>query len=318
MTSSRTMRGGRYADETESGGRRLSDVTTNEFDVVVLGAGPAGETAAGRAADNGLSVAIIESELVGGECSYWGCIPSKTLLRPGDVVAAARRVPGVAAAVTGRIDVAAAFARRDYMTSDWDDAGQVPWLEGKSIALVRGHGRLDGDRRVTVEQTGGGTVTLTASRAVVLATGTYSFQPPIPGLAEARPWDNRTATGATSLPRRLLVLGGGAVGCELAQGFRRLGADEVTVVEGSERLLAREEPFAGAEVRAAFEAEGIHVITGQAMTEVQRDRDGTVRGTLADGTTVEGDEILVAVGRRPKTSDIGVDTVGLEPGRPVA
>src|SRR3954465_1877984 len=210
MTSSRTMRVGRYADETESGDRRLSDVTTHEFDVVVLGAGPAGETAAGRAADNGLSVAVVEPALVGGECSYWGCIPSKTLLRPGDVVAAARRVPGAAAAVTGSIDARAVFARRDYMVSDYDDKGQLPWLSENNIDLVRGHGRLAGDRRVEVTQADGTVRRLTAGRAGVIATGTAPFVPPVPGLAEAAPWDNRTATGAKDVPARLLVLGGGA------------------------------------------------------------------------------------------------------------
>src|SRR5881409_1417210 len=154
----------------------------NSFDVVVVGAGPAGETAAGRAADHGLSVAIIERELVGGECSYWGCIPSKTLIRPGDVVAATRRVPGAAQAVTGPIDVAAALAQRDYMTSGWDDAGQLPWLEQKGITLIRGLARLFGERTLVVTADGKSR-TITATRAVVLATGTVPAVPPIPGLA---------------------------------------------------------------------------------------------------------------------------------------
>ena len=287
----------------------------DSFDVIVLGAGPAGENAAGRASDHGLSVAIVEPELVGGECSYWGCIPSKTLLRPGDVIAAAKRVPGAAEAVTGRIDVAAALAQRDYMTSSWDDKGQLPWLESKRIELVRGRGRLAGQRTVEVDLPDGGVRRLTASTAVVLATGTVALVPPIPGLAESRPWNNRSATGAKEVPRRLFVLGGGAIGVEMAQAFRRLGSEEVTIVEGADRLLAREEPFAGAEVRAAFEAEGIRVVTGVAMTEVRRDAgDGPVTATLADGSTIEADEILVAVGRRPHTADIGMETVGLEPG----
>ena len=288
-------------------------MTTDEYDVIVVGAGPTGENAAGRAADNGLSVAIVERELVGGECSYWGCIPSKTLLRPGDVLAAARRTPGAAEAITGPIDVAAAFAQRDYMTSSWDDSGQLPWLESKKIAFVRGHAQLAGERRVDVA-TAEGDRTLVASRAVVLATGTVPLMPPIPGLADARPWDNRSATAARAVPRRLLVLGGGAIGVEMAQAFRRLGSDEVTIVEGSSRLLSREEPFAGIEVRSAFETEGIRVITGVPMTEVRR--TGTeVTATLGDGSRVVGDEILVAVGRRPHTADLGVDSVGLEPGR---
>ena len=281
---------------------------------MVLGAGPTGENAAGRAADHGLRVAIVERELVGGECSYWGCIPSKTLLRPGDLIAAARRAPGAAEAVTGPVDVAAALAQRDYMTSSWDDSGQLPWLASKNIAFVRGHARLAGERRVDVT-TAEGERTLTVTRAVVLATGTVPLIPPIPGLADARPWDNRSATAARAIPRRLLVLGGGAIGVEMAQAFRRLGADEVTIVEGSSRLLSREEPFAGEEVQSAFESEGIRVITGVAMTEVRRDDGGAVVATLADGNTLEGDEILVAVGRRPHTGDLGLDTVGLEPGR---
>jgi dihydrolipoamide dehydrogenase len=293
----------------------LAQDLSEEYDVVVLGAGPPGENAAGRAADHGLSVAIVERELIGGECSYWGCIPSKTLIRPGDVIAAARRVPGAAEAITGSVDARAAFAQRDYMTSDWDDGGQVGWLDSKGITLVRGHGRLAGERMVSVT-TGEGDRTIGARRAVVLATGTTPLIPPIPGLADARPWDNRSATAAKEVPRQLLVLGGGAIGVEMAQAFRRLGSDEVTVVEGSSRLLSREEPFAGEEVRAAFESEAIRVLTGVAMTEVRRDgSDGPVTATLADGRTVEADEILVAVGRRPHTGDLGLESVGLEPGR---
>jgi len=280
--------------------------------VVVVGGGPAGENAAGRCADAGLRVALVERELVGGECSYWGCIPSKTLLRPGDVVAAARRVPGAAEAVTGAIDVHAALARRDRATSNWDDAGQAPWLDSKHITLVRGSARLDGERAVVVDATR----RLEAARAVVLATGSSAARPPIPGLADAGAWDNRDATAAKEIPRRLLVLGGGAIGVEMAQAFRRLGAEEVTVVEGGPRLLAREEPFAGEELRAALEAEGVAVVVGHAMTEVRRNgADGPVRALLDDGRELVGDELLVAVGRRPATGDLGLETVGLEPGR---
>ncbi|HEX2072696.1 MAG TPA: NAD(P)/FAD-dependent oxidoreductase [Geodermatophilus sp.] len=285
-----------------------------EVDVVVIGGGPAGEVLAGRCADRGLSTVLVERELVGGECSYWGCIPSKTLLRPGDVLAAARRVPGAATAVRGPVDVAAALARRDYMTAHWTDDGQQRWLADRGIRLVRGTARLAGPRRVEVD----GGPSLTARRGVVLATGSSSVLPPVPGLAEVRPWDNRSATAAKEVPERLLVLGGGAVGLELAQAFRRLGSAEVTVVEGAPRLLSREEPFAGDQVREAFEREGIAVRVGTLVTAVRREgTDGPVRATTSTGETLSADEILVAVGRRPRTEDLGLEVVGLTPGRPV-
>jgi pyruvate/2-oxoglutarate dehydrogenase complex dihydrolipoamide dehydrogenase (E3) component len=262
---------------------------------------------------------------VGGECSYWACIPSKTLIRPGDALAAARRVPGAAEAVTGTLDVAAAFAQRDYMTSSWSDQGALGWVEDEGIELVRGSGRLAAERTVAVELPGGGRRTLTARRAVVLATGSAPAIPPVPGLAEARPWDNRGATAASEVPARLVVLGGGPVGCELAQAFRRLGSQEVTVLVRGERLLAREEPFAGREVQAAFEAEGIAVRTRTQVGSVRRDRPGgPVTVTVGDGGAptgpdrrLVGDELLVAAGRRPRTADLGLETVGLAGGGPL-
>jgi dihydrolipoamide dehydrogenase len=289
-----------------------------DVDVVVIGAGPAGETAAGRIGDGGLSVALVEKELVGGECSYWGCIPSKVLIRPGAVLAAARSVPGAAEAITGPLDVAAALAKRDEATSSWHDDGQLPWLDEHHVRLVRGVGRLAGERVVEVAGGDGPATRLEARRAVVVATGTRSAMPPIPGLADAAPWNNRDVTAMREVPRRLVALGGGTIGVEMAQAVKRLGADEVTVLEGLDRLLSREEPFAGEEVRAGLEADGIVVVTGAKVVAVERPAaGGPVTVTAEDGRAFVGDELLVAVGRRPATTDLGLDSVGLAPGRAV-
>jgi pyruvate/2-oxoglutarate dehydrogenase complex dihydrolipoamide dehydrogenase (E3) component len=218
----------------------------------------------------------------------------------------------------GSVDASAALAQRSVMTSHWDDSWQLPWPAEHGVDLVRGTARLDGPRRVVVTDDRASAEQHTAERAVVLATGTTAAIPPIPGLAEAAPWDNRDATAAKSVPRRLLVLGGGAVGVELAQAFRRLGSDRVVVIEGAERPLAREEPFAGAQVRAALEAEGVQVLLGARVSGVRRaGRDGPVLLELEDGTRLEGDELLVATGRRVRTDLLGLETVGVTPGRVV-
>ncbi len=289
------------------------------FDVIVIGGGAAGENVAGRCVDCGASVAVVEAELLGGECSFWACMPSKALLRPGEALADVRRTPGADAAVTGDVDVAAALARRDDIASDWDDKYQVQWLEGVGATLVRGRGRLVGPRRVDVASADGTTRALEARRAVVLATGSSPVVPPIDGLRGTRVWTNREATSATAVPERLVVLGGGVVGVELAQAWKRLGAREVTVVEAGERLVSNLEPFAGEELAEAFAAEGIDVRLGAKAVKVERaDDDGPVTVTLEPGDTVTGDELLVAVGRRPNTDDLGVESIGLEPGKPVA
>lgn len=292
---------------------------SESFDVIVIGAGPAGENAADVAVQNGLSVAIVESDLVGGECSYWACMPSKALLRPGDIADAASRTPGF---VGGEIDVDATLARRNDLSANWDDSGQVSWLEGAGVELIRGRGRLNGERVVEVESVDGSVSRYEANRAVVIATGTSASVPPIPGLAGANPWDNREITTAKEVPNRLLIIGGGVVGVEMAQAWKSLGAAEVTVVELDSRLLGREEPEAGAELREALEREGIVVHVGARTESVEREgQDGPVSAhlILEDGskTTITADEIVVAAGRRANTSDIGLDTIGLEPGQQI-
>jgi pyruvate/2-oxoglutarate dehydrogenase complex dihydrolipoamide dehydrogenase (E3) component len=280
------------------------------FDVVVIGAGPAGEVAAGRLGEAGLRVAIVEEHLIGGECSFYACMPSKALLRPAELLAEVERVPGAREATSGRLDVAAVLARRDEVIHDLDDSNQTPWLEQRQVTVVRGRGRLDGARRVRV-----GEQALDARLAVIVATGSGAAVPPIPGLRETAHWTNREATTAKAVPERLVVLGGGVVGVEMAQAWSSLGA-QVTVIEMLPRLLPREEPFASAQVAEALRELGVDVRVGAKAAAVRRER-GDAIVTLEDGEDVRGDELLVAVGRRPQTDDLGLETVGLEPGRPI-
>jgi dihydrolipoamide dehydrogenase len=285
-------------------------MSEREVDVVVVGAGPAGEVCAGRLGEAGLDVVIVERELVGGECSYWGCMPSKALLRPGELLLEARRLPGVREVIGETLDADAILRRRDEVVHDLDDGVQLPWLAERNVDLIRGHAVLEGERRVQV----GGDV-LVARRAVVIATGTSAAIPPIPGLDAVEAWTNREGTVSDSAPASLIVLGGGAVGVELAQAWRSLGS-EVTLLEALPRVLAREEAFASELVAEGLRERGIDVRLGVRITRVDADGERVVV-TLDDGTAFRADELLVAAGRRPNTGELGLETVGLEPGRPV-
>ncbi|HET8951483.1 MAG TPA: NAD(P)/FAD-dependent oxidoreductase [Solirubrobacteraceae bacterium] len=284
------------------------------FDVVVVGAGPAGEIAAGKLADAGLEVAIVEDRLVGGECSFWACMPSKGLLRPYEALAETRRIPGAAEAVTGELDVPAVLRRRDEIIHDLDDSVQLPWLEDRGIALLRGRGRYAGDKRVTVALNDGGSEELEARRAVFLAAGTVPAMPPIEGLDEIDDaWTNRDATTAKAIPDSIVILGGGVVGVEMSQAYGSLGA-KVALVEGERKLLPREEWFACEQVQESLETLGVDVRRGQKAERVSRE-GGRPTVHLGDGSSVSGDVLLVALGRTPQTGPLGLEELGFEPGR---
>jgi pyruvate/2-oxoglutarate dehydrogenase complex dihydrolipoamide dehydrogenase (E3) component len=282
----------------------MSDTT---YDAIVLGAGPAGEVLAGRLADGGWKMAIVEKDLIGGECSYYACMPSKALLRPADVLAEARRIPGVPVGEDDELEPEAVLKRRTEAIHDEDDSGQLPWLEERGIDLFRGAGRFVGPGRIDV-----GDDELTASRAVIVATGSGALMPPIDGLDSVHAWNNRDATIAKEVPASMIVLGGGPVGSELAQAWASLGT-KVTLVEGGPHLLGRDEPFAGEEVAAALRGRfGVDVRIGDQVESVRAGGAGVI-AELQEGGAVDAEEILVAVGRKPHTDDLGLDAIGVEP-----
>ncbi|TKG71425.1 dihydrolipoyl dehydrogenase family protein [Prauserella endophytica] len=279
------------------------------FDVVVIGGGAVGENVAARAVQGGLTAALVEHERFGGECSYWACMPSKALLRPGNLLAAVRRMPGVADGA--RLDPAEVFARRDAFVSNWDDGSQVDWARDADVEAVRGRARITGEREVTL---GDGSV-LRAKHGVVVCTGSVPKKPPVEGLDDVRVWTSREATSASEVPGTLAVLGAGVVGVEMAQAWARLGA-RVELIATGPRPLPRYPDFAGDAVAEGLREDGVRLHT-ETRAERVSTVDGKVRVELSGGTALDADELLVATGRRPATDDLGLDAIGLKPGEPL-
>lgn len=277
---------------------------TSTYDVIVIGAGPAGEVAAGRMAERGKSVAIVERRLVGGECSFYACIPSKALLRPVGLLAEVRRVPGAAEAIDRQLDTSAVLARRDELIGHLDDSGQLPWLETRGVSVVRGSARVTGSRQVSVDDR-----VLSATDAVVIATGSTAAVPP--ALVPVQPWTNREVTTAGRVPDRLAIVGGGVVAVEMAEAYCGLGS-RVTVIVRDDRLLEREEDFAGELVTSSLREQGVDIRFGANVASASRADEGPVSIDLGDGTPLEVDEVLAATGRIPNTGDLGLDSIGVE------
>jgi len=287
-------------------------MSNTTFDVVIIGAGPVGENVADRVVQGGLTAAIVERELIGGECSYWACMPTKALLRDAAALRAVRDLPGARGAVTGDLDVKAVLRRRDSFASHWKDDGQAEWLDSAGITLFRGEGTIGAARTVAVRDVDGNTETLIARHAVVIATGSSARIPHIEGLAAAAPWTSREAASTQSIPNRLAIIGGGVVATEMATAFSAFGT-HVTMVARS-GLLPAVEPFASEPVATALRASGVDLRLDTEPTHISRDESGEVQLSLADGTTIRADEVLVATGRKANTERLGIDNVGLTPG----
>jgi pyruvate/2-oxoglutarate dehydrogenase complex dihydrolipoamide dehydrogenase (E3) component len=289
----------------------MPEPVEQDYDVVVIGAGAVGENVADRVAQGGLSVVLVEAELVGGECSYWACMPSKALLRPGTALHAAQATPGAKEAVTRTLDASAVFKRRDYFTSNWQDDSQVAWVKNSGIDLIRGHAWLTAPKKVQVAGVDGTAHRLLARHAVVLATGSMPNMPPIEGLEDLQVWGTREATSASEVPERLAVVGGGVAGTELAQAFARLGS-AVTLIARS-RLLGKYPEEAANLVAAGLRADGVDLRLNTATQSIRNNDDGTFSLQLGDGTSVSADRVLVSTGRHPALEGLGLESIGFGP-----